>query len=232
MTLARLRADPGRAGVEGTRAEIAKLERLRGFRLPHDLFEDVAPKVLKAYRSGAASESPNSLRAHSPPVRYTLLAALCFMRELKVTDGLVEVLLQIVRNIGVRSERKVERVLLRNFKRISGKSGILFRMAEAALENPDGLVREVFFPVVDEATLDNLVKEAKSTGDAYRARVQFRDMRRPRGAPQSPLGYRTKGRMRRVPAAHINTKNRASRCVDKYFAPIICLCGTVVAWRL
>ena len=188
--------------------------------------------VLKAYGSRAASESLNSLRAHSPPVRYTLLAALCLMQELKVTDGLVEVLLQIVHNVGVRSERKVERVLLRNFKRIPGKSGILFRMAEAALENPEDLVREVVFAVVDEATLDNLVNETKSTGDAYRARVQFRDMRRPRGAPQSPLGYRTKGAMRRAPAANINTKNRASRCIDKKFAPIVCLRGKVVAWRL
>ena len=173
-TLARLRADPGRAGVEGARAEIAKLERLRGLKLPDSLFADTAPKVVRAYRRRAASESPSSLRAHPPAVRYTLLAALCFVRLREVTDGLVEVLLQVVHNIGARSERKVERVLLRDFKKVSGKSGILVRMAEAALENPDGLVREVVFPVVGETTLGNLVKEAKATGDAYRVQVQLK----------------------------------------------------------
>ena len=173
-SLVRLRADPGRAGVEGARAELAKLARLRGLGLPGDLFRDTAPKVVRAYRRRAASESPSSLRAHPPAVRYTLLAALCFMRGREVTDGLVEVLLQIVHNIGARSQRKVEKILLEDFKKVSGKNGMLVRMAEAALADPDGVVRDVVFPVVDETTLTDLVKEAKATGAAYRTQVRLK----------------------------------------------------------
>lgn len=164
-TLSRLGSDPGRAGVEGTRAELAKLARLRELGLPDDLFRDSAPRVVRAYRRRAASESPSSLRAHPPAVRHTLLACLCFMRLREVTDGLVEVLLQIVHNVGARSERKVEKVLLEDFKKVSGKNGLLFRVAEAALADPDGLVRDVVFPVVDEQTLSDIVKEAKATGE-------------------------------------------------------------------
>lgn len=173
-TLTRLRSDPGRAGVEGARAELSKLSRLRELGLPGDLFRDTAPKVVRAYRRRAASESPSSLRAHPPAVRYTLLAALCFMRLREVTDGLVEVLLQIVHNIGARSERKVEKILLNDFKKVFGKNGLLFRVAEAALAEPDGLVRDVVFPVVDERTLSNVVREAKATGAAYQVQVQLK----------------------------------------------------------
>lgn len=173
-TLARLRNDPGRASAESARTEIAKLSRLRGISLPDDLFRNVSPKVVRAYRRRAASESPSSLRAHPPAVRYTLLSALCFMRLREVTDGLVEVLIQIVHKIGARSEKKIEKVLLEDFKKVSGKNGLLFRVAEAALSNPDGLVREVVFPVVGEEVLSKVVKEAKSTGAAYQEQVQLK----------------------------------------------------------
>ena len=173
-TLSRLRADPGRVGVEGARAELGKLARLRELGLPDDLFQDTAPKVVRSYRRRAASESPSSLRVHPPAVRYTLIAALCFVREWEVTDGLVEVLLQIVHNIGARSEKKVDKILLQDFKKVHGKNGLLFQVAEAALAEPDGLVRDVVFPVVDEQTLGTLVKEAKATGAAYQVQVQLK----------------------------------------------------------
>lgn len=173
-TLARLRNDPGRASAESARAEIAKLSRLREVGLPEGLFRDVSPKVVRAYRRRAASESPSSFRAHPPTVRYTLLSALCFMRLREVTDGLVEVLLQIIHKIGARSEKKIEKALLEDFKKVSGKNGLLFRVAEAALGDPDGLVREVVFPVVGEETLSAVVKEAKSTGAAYQEQVQLK----------------------------------------------------------
>lgn len=173
-TLARLRNDPDRASAESARTEIAKLAPLREIELSDDLFADASSKVLRSYRRRAASEAPSSLRAHPPSVRHTLLAALCYMRKREVADGLVDVLLQIVHNIGARSERKVERVLLNDFKKVSGKHGMLFRVAEAALENPDGLARDVVFPVVGEETLSNVVREAKSTGTAYQVQVQLK----------------------------------------------------------
>lgn len=173
-TLARLRNDPGRASAESARTEIAKLARLRGIGLPEDLFADASSKVVRSYRRRAASEAPSSLRAHPPAVRYTLLAALCYMRSREVTDGLVEVLLQIVHNIGARSERKIERILLNDFKKVSGKNGMLLRVAEASLENPDGLVRDVVFPVIGKETLSDVVREAKSTGAAYQIQVQLK----------------------------------------------------------
>ena len=49
---------------------------------------------------------------------------------------------------------------------------MLFRLAEAALAHPEGVVKEIVFPIVNEATLRDLVKEWKATGPFYRYQVQ------------------------------------------------------------
>src|SRR5205807_8035721 len=61
-----------------------------------------------------------------------------------------------------------DRKLLDDLKRVSGKQNLLFGLAGAALDHPDGIVREVVFPVVGEQTLRDLVQEAKATGPTYR----------------------------------------------------------------
>jgi TnpA family transposase len=167
-----LRADSGRATLDNLLREIAKLERVRNLALPADLFANVSPKVLQAYRRRAAVEAPYELRRHTTPLRLTLLAVFCFLRSRELTDTLVELLIELVHRIGARAERRVEKELLEDLKRVSGKTGMLFRVAEAALGQPEGLVKEVVFPVINEATLRALVKEWKATGPVYRTRVQ------------------------------------------------------------
>ena len=74
--------------------------------------------------------------------------------------------------MGARAERRVDRELLDELKRVSGKQNLLFDLAGAALEQPDGIVRDVVFPVVGEQTLRDLVKEAKATGPSYRTTLR------------------------------------------------------------
>jgi hypothetical protein len=90
----------------------------------------------------------------------------------KTGRSLVDLLIETVRHIGARAERKVERELLNDLKRVSGKQNLLFELADATLENPDGIVRDVVFPVVSEQTLRDLVKEWKATGPTYRTTLR------------------------------------------------------------
>jgi hypothetical protein len=55
---------------------------------------------------------------------------------------------------------------------VTGKQNLLFELAGAALDKPDGVVREVVFPVVAEQTLRDLVKEWKATGPIYRTTLR------------------------------------------------------------
>jgi TnpA family transposase len=170
--LQELRTDPGRASLENLLREMTKLDRVRALDVPLELFDHLGPKVLQAYRQRVAVEAPYELRRHPEALRMTLLAVFGHCRRRELTDTLVDLLLELIHRIGARAERKVEKELLEDLKRVNGKTGMLFRLAEAALENPDGVVKEIVFPVVNEATLRELVKEWKSTGPVYRYHVQ------------------------------------------------------------
>jgi TnpA family transposase len=163
-----LKAEPGRASLESFLEEVTKLERLRALELPADLFRQVPHKVLQLYWQRVMVEEPFELRRHPTPVRLTLLAAFCTLRSQELTDNLVDVLLQVVHRIGRKAERRVEHELLDDLKRVNGKHGLLFRLADASLAQPDGVVREVVYPVVPEPTFRELVKEWRASGPTYR----------------------------------------------------------------
>ena len=166
-----LNSDPGRASLDSFLSEITKLQHLRQIGLPDDLFQQVSVKVLHTYKTRAATEPPRELRWHPEPIRYTLVAAFCWIRAQEVIDNLVDLLMQIVHGIGARAERRVDIQLMRDFKKVGGKHNLLYRIADASLEKPSGTVKEVIYPVVSEQTLKDLVKEFKANGTAYREKV-------------------------------------------------------------
>ena len=170
--LLRLRSDPGRPSLAGVQAELAKLELVRRIGLPADLFGQVLPHELERYRRRVAVEAPYELRRHPEAARFTWLAAFVHLRERELTDSLVDLLIETVHHIGARAERRVDRELLDDLKRVTGKQNLLFELAGAALDRPDGIVREVVFPVVAEQTLRDLVKEWKATGPTYRTTLR------------------------------------------------------------
>jgi hypothetical protein len=172
LPLSLLRRDPGPVGVESALSEIAKLRSLRAIGLPLDLFQGYTPKLVERLRRRIAAESPSHIREHPRAIRMTLLAALVFQRTQEVTDALVTLLIQIVHRIGKRAERRVESAYINDLKRVAGKTRILYRIADAALEHPDELVRQVVFPIANEQTLRDLVAEYKAQGGAYRQQVQ------------------------------------------------------------
>jgi TnpA family transposase len=174
LPLGFIRADPGNVSLDSMLTEIERLLAVRSVGLPAGLLDDVAPKVVAAWRARAAVEAPSHLRAHAAPLRLTLLAALLVSREREITDALVELLTATVHRIGARADKRVKEELIREFRRVAGKETILFRMAEAALTHPDDTVRTALFPVVPggEATLQDLVAEYRQSGPIFRRSVQ------------------------------------------------------------
>ena len=88
------------------------------------------------------------------------------------TDRLIELLLQLVHKMGTQAEKRVDEELLTDFKRVTGKTRLLFQMAAVALDHPAEAVQEVIYPVVGVETLRNLVTEGAATGHFYRDKVQ------------------------------------------------------------
>ncbi|MEV0052438.1 hypothetical protein AB0H34_18275 [Saccharopolyspora shandongensis] len=169
--LADLKADPGQVGLETLLREIDKLTAVHRLGLPDGLFADASEKLVDAWRARAMRSYPSDLRAAPRPVRLTLLSALCWRRSSEITDALVELLIGLIYKINARADRRVERELTEDLRRVRGKEDILFRLAEATVDHPDELVRSALYPVVGEKTLQELVKEAKANEWAFQARA-------------------------------------------------------------
>ncbi|TDP33018.1 Tn3 transposase DDE domain-containing protein [Nocardia ignorata] len=140
--------------------------------LSPDLFADASEKLVDAWRSRAARSFPSDLRDMPSPIMLTLLAALCWVRSAEITDALVDLLIELVHKVNTRADRRVEKELTEDLRRVRGKENILFRLAEAAVDHPDDIVREALYPVVGEKTLRELVKEAKANDQVFQARVR------------------------------------------------------------
>jgi hypothetical protein len=84
----------------------------------------------------------------------------------------LDLLIDVVDKIRVRAENRVEKALVADLKRVRGKHGLLFALAGAAVDHPDETVRTALYPVVSEATLRQLVKEAKASELLFRQRVR------------------------------------------------------------
>jgi hypothetical protein len=160
--LAVVKDGAGAVSVQTVLEEIAKLKQLRALGLPEGLFRDVPAKLITHYRQRAGSEPPRELRRHPPAVRYTLLAALCWQRQHEITDNLVELLIHIAHRVGVRAEERVDSELMKYAKKVIGKATLLYKLAKAAKGQPDGVVKDVIYPVVGEHTLDALIHEAEA----------------------------------------------------------------------
>ncbi len=166
-----LKTDPGAIGLESFLTEISKLKLIRTVGLPANLFNESSLKLVKIYRQRAATESPYDIRKHPPAIRYTLMAAFCIQRSQEITDNLIELLIKIIHRLDSRAEKRINQELIDEFKKVSGKTGLLYRMAEVSIAEPSGVIEEVIFPVVSLKTLKDLVAEYKATGLAYKRRV-------------------------------------------------------------
>jgi len=86
---------------------------------------------------------------------------------------LIDTLVQTIERIDTTAQHRVEQELLADSRRVTGKFGLLFRVAEASVERPDGIVRDVVFPVVGgERLLRDLVSEYMAIGPGYRCKLQ------------------------------------------------------------
>ena len=84
------------------------------------------------------SRPPTSCAGTRKRRRLTWLAAFVHLRGRQLTDNLVDLLIETIHHIGARAERRVDRELLDDLKRVTGKQNLLFELAGAALDQPDG----------------------------------------------------------------------------------------------
>lgn len=160
VTFSGLKADPGRPSLENVLSVIAQLKCLDGVTLQPNIFQGISPKFIVQFQQWCASESIRELRHHPSAIRYSMVAMFCWRRRQQLTDALIEMLMVLIHNLGTRAEKKVDKKQFAAFKKVRGKAHLLFRMAEATVDQPDGVIKEV----ISQKMLQNLVDEFKSLG--------------------------------------------------------------------
>lgn len=170
-TFNNLKSDPGRIGLESVFNEIKKLKTVQKLKIPGDIFAQIPHKVLKEYKQRVSSELLGEIRRHPDTVKYSLLSIFFWMRKREITDNLVDLLIAIIHKIDSKAVKKVEREVLRDIKKVHGKYSILRNMAELSLKNPEGIIRDVIFPSVNQDLLQDLIKDLSMNNSEFRGRV-------------------------------------------------------------
>lgn len=160
-----LKADPGEANLDNILLAAQGLEFIRSMDLPIAVLPAFSDPVSKMFRRRVANEMPWPMRQHPQAKRYGLYTIFLAHRQREITDGLVDLLVDIIHKIGAQAKRTVIKTLAKEIERVHGKETLLFRIAEAATEKPDGTVRDVVFPAVgSESVLSAILKEYKAGG--------------------------------------------------------------------
>jgi len=173
-TIQELKDSTGKVSLKTFLKEIKKLKYIKEIALNNDLFENIPDKILKKYSQRVFSEDLTELKRHPSNIRYTLLSAFVKIRGMEITDNLVELLIQLIYKMTTKAEKRTNKELLVDAKKVNGKSSILFRMAEISIEEPKGVIEEKIYPKVGEETLKELVKESKSFGIPYKKQVYLK----------------------------------------------------------
>ena len=177
ITLRHLKSHPGKASVKNFKRAADKLRSLQALGLPTELLAAYPRRFLQQYRQMVAVESPSQLlrRRQRNRVQYdVMLAIFCWLHQQMLTDDMVDLFIDCLRDIKVSAESRVERELVAEFKRVRGKDSLLARLAEKMLENPDATIREAVFPIADEEKLREIIAEFKADKTRYRKPVRIK----------------------------------------------------------
>ena len=159
--LRHLKEDAGNVSLESILEEVKKINRITEIGLPTSLFKDIPHRVLEKYKARIMSERPSEIRDHKDSIKYATLAIFCYVRGREIVDNLVDLLIQVIHKIGKRSENKVNKKIVTELKKVYGKQAILVDLARVMVDNPDGIIKEVVYPVVKAETLQEIIKESQ-----------------------------------------------------------------------
>lgn len=172
ISFSNLKTDPGKANLDSLLVAIAKLKCIAEIGLAPAVFQDIPIKFIEQFRQRCATESIRELRRHPDAIRYSMVVMFCWRRQQQLIDALIDLLLQVIHNLGARAEKRIDKRQFAAFKKVRGKTRLLFKLAEATVDQPEGIVKEVVYPVVGQKILQELVEEFKAMGFDFEREVQ------------------------------------------------------------
>jgi hypothetical protein len=155
-----IKKNPGKFGLKTLLNEISRLQIINSFKISAEChLQDIPEEVLKLLRERAAPEGSFQMKRHPLNIRYAFLAVLFHFRRMELTDNIVDIFLELIHRIDKKADRKLEHDLVSNIQSVYKKREILYKLAKASTQNPDGIVKSVVFSVIGEDVLQQIITE-------------------------------------------------------------------------
>ena len=167
IPLNQLKQEAGGVSLKSLMAELSKLTTIQQMALPTGLFDPLCERIVERYRLRVATETLTELRQHPDPIRYTLLSAFCWLRSQESIDNIVELFMLLVHRLESRSRKRASAEVVANAQANKDHDKLLYQIALAALSEPEGLVKEVIYPVATEAQLETVVDSLGGGGGRF-----------------------------------------------------------------
>ena len=175
ITLRRLKADVVGVKLKHVAFEIKKLNFIRSIPIPSSLFDNTPRKLLKKYYQRIMAASPSNVLGFVPDARAASMACFVYIRSQLLTDDVADLFIKLIHNMKSSAEVHVNKKIITEVKKVNGKFDILYLIAEAAIENPKGVIEDIIYPQVSEDTLKKLVIELKNKGNRwYQSQVNLK----------------------------------------------------------
>lgn len=159
-----LKKDVGAATLKEVLAASENLRFIQDLDLPDGVLEGFDPAWLGKLTRRVEGETSSEMRRHGRDRRLGLYAVYLMQRRCRLIDGLVDLLLEIVHRIGTRSKRKVVGKIAADIEKVHGKEELLVDIAMASLDNPNGCVIDVIYPVAGADKLRAIIDEHRAKG--------------------------------------------------------------------
>jgi TnpA family transposase len=164
---------PG-AKLKHVQLAIGKYQTIRTLLLPDSSISGFHRKILLKYYDRIMAYSPSHIKALDERAKYSTMGIFCHIRSEILADNLADLFLKLVKKIKNASETHVNKTVVKEIKRVEGKFDILYKLADASLEFPDGIIKDTIYPIVDIETLKRLIEDLNQRGNWYQKQVRIK----------------------------------------------------------
>lgn len=166
-----LKINPGKPSLNSVFQEIKKLKTINSLKIPDNMFQSIPQRIIKRYRQRVSSELLGEIKRHPETMKYALLAIFFWSRKREITDNLIELFISVIHKIDSKAVKRVEKEILNENRKIFSKNHVLSRLTELALDNPEGVIKDVIYPEFKPDILSELLKTLTIRDISYKSRV-------------------------------------------------------------
>ena len=167
IELYELKQDIAGAKIKNVQDAIDKINLLGQIKLSDSIVDSVDRKLLFKYYERVMAFAPSNILDFAPTIKYATMAIFCRVRLELLLDSLTDTMIKLVKKMRSSAEKRVDRYILQEVKRVDGKFDILEKLAVLNAKNPKGIIEEKIYPVVSQDKLEAVIEDLQHRGSKW-----------------------------------------------------------------